>query len=176
MIKIDLLPFNAWPERALADPRRANQAQFMDGLLEILTYEAQIQGLNLFQSYARAGGLQKITQPVRARFVQAIKQSEKDGQIVIERENDTEIDGPDDPRGWIIRLPDQEQVKMRDLGSRGFSEIPLGELAALVLEIRCQDEFMGREDIARTILDHYGLQKLTALVQRRLDRVFSDYF
>ena len=75
-----------------------------------------------------------------------------------------------------LRIADQPRVRMRTLGPRGFSEIPLSELAALVLELRCTDEFMGREEIARNILSLYGLQKLTALVQRRLDRVLAEYF
>ena len=52
----------------------------------------------------------------------------------------------------------------------------MSELAALVLEIRSADEFAGREDIYRGVLEHYGLQKLTALVRRRLDAVLKEYF
>ena len=44
------------------------------------------------------------------------------------------------------------------------------------IEIRTQDEFMDREDIYRAVLDHFGLQKLTALVRRRLDKVLEVYF
>lgn len=176
MITVDLIPFSEWTPRPVADPRRASQAQFMDGLCEILAAQGPMQGLHLFQTYAKAGGLLKITAPVRSQFQRAVIIAEKAGELLIERENDTEVDGPDDPRGWVIRLPGQDRVQLRTLGSRGFSEIPLGELAAFVLEIRCQDEFLGREDIARLILDHYGLQKLTSLVQRRMARIFEDYF
>jgi len=94
----------------------------------------------------------------------------------MEREEDSEVEGPDDSVGWIVRLPDQPRVIVRDLGNRSFADIPMSELAALVLEIRTQDEFMGREDIYRAVLDHYGLQKLTALVRRRLDKVLQVYF
>jgi len=73
-------------------------------------------------------------------------------------------------------LPDQPEVRVRDLGPRGFADIPMGELAALVLEIRAQDEFIGRDEIYRAVLDHYGLQKLTALVRRRLTKVLEVYF
>jgi len=176
MVKIKLSPYELWSTRPVADPRRANQIQFMDGMSEILLSQGPMQGLHLFQTYAKAGGLMKITQSVKSRFMQAIKQAQKDGQVTIETENDTEADGPDDPRNWIVRLNDQPRVIIRDLGDRSFSEIPLSELAALVLEIRCEDDLMGREGIARTVLDHYGLQKLTALVSRRLDRVLETYF
>ena len=176
MIKVDLIPFSDWTARPVADPRRASQAQFMDGLTEILGAQGPMQGLHLFQTYAKAGGLLKITAPVRAKFERAVLLAEKSGALILERENDTEIDGPEDPRGWVIRLPDQDRVWLRTLGPRGFGEIPLSELAAFVLEIRCQDEFLGREETARLILDHYGLQKLTSLVQRRIARVFEDSF
>lgn len=176
MIKIDLLPYDIWTPRRVADPRGASQVQFMDGLVEILEVQAPMQGLFLFQTYAKAGGLMKITQPVRSRFMRAVKEAEKAGTLIIEIQNDTEADGPDDPVGWIIRLADQKPVRMRELGDRSFAEVPLSELAALVLEIRCADDLMGREGIARSVLDHYGLQKLTALVSRRLDRVFEIYF
>lgn len=176
MIAIDLTPFTEWTPRAVADPRRASQAQFMDGLSEILAAQGPMQGLHLFQTYAKAGGLMKIAASVKSRFKHAVLTAEKSGALLIERENDTEADDPDDPRCWILRLPDQERVILRTLGPRGFSEIPLTELAAFVLEIRCRDEFLGREETARLILDHYGLQKLTGLVQRRIARVFEDFF
>lgn len=176
MIKVDLVPFTEWTPRAVADPRRASQAQFMDGLGEILAAQGPMQGLHLFQTYAKAGGLMKIAASVKSRFKHVILMAEKSGDLLIERENDTESDGPEDSRSWVVRLPDQDRVVLRALGPRSFSEIPLSELAAFVLEIRCQDEFLGREETARLILDHYGLQKLTSLVQRRIARVFEDFF
>ena len=176
MVTIDLNPFNEWQERPVADPRRANDLQFMDGMGEILEAQGPMQGLHLFQTYAKAGGLLKITASVRSRFERAILKAEEDGTVKIDRENDTEVKDDTDSRCWIIRNADQDRVKMRTLGPRSFSEVPLSELAALILELRCADEFMGREDIARTVLSHYNLQKLTALVQRRLDRVLQEYF
>lgn len=176
MVEIHLNKFENWTTRPVADPRRASPTQFMDGMSEILEAQAPMQALELFQTYAKAGGLMKITAPVRSRFERVILQAEKAGDVEIERENDSEVDDDTDPRCWIVRLKGQDRVKMRTLGPRSFAEIPLSELAAFVLELRCADEFMGKEDIARAILSHYGLQKLTALVQRRLDRVFAEYF
>ena len=176
MSDITLMEFEQWVARPVADPRRASQAQFMDGMTEILQAQAPIQALDLFQTYAKAGGLMKITAPVRSRFERSIKDAERAGTIVIEIENDSEVYDASDPRCWIVRLEGQDRVVMRTLGPRSFAEVPLSELAALVLELRCTDEFMGKKEIARNILSLYGLQKLTALVQRRLDRVFAEYF
>ena len=173
---IDHTPYNLWPTRKTADPRAATQAQFMHGLTEILTYQAPMQGLALFQTYAKASGLMKIAAPVRRKFERAVLIAEKAGELIIEREPGTEAKGADDSVGWIIRQPDQPPVNLRDLGPRGFAAIPMSELAALVLEIRSADEFAGREDIYRSVLDHYGLQKLTALARRRLDTVLKEYF
>ncbi len=175
-VQIDLKPYENWQVRPVADPRRASPAQFMDGMHEILAAQGPMQALHLFQTYAKAGGLLKITAPVRSRFERVITEAAEAGSVIIEKENDSEVKDVSDPRAWIVRLKDQDRVKLRSLGSRGFSEIPMSELAAFVLELRCADEFLGREEIARIILSHYGLQKLTALVQRRLDRVMSEYF
>jgi len=176
MTNIAYSPYTLWPTRKTADPRAATQLQFVHGLTEILESQAPMQGLSLFQTYAKASGLMKIAAPIRRRFERAVLEAEKAGQIIVEREPDPEADGPDDSVGWILRLPDQAPVSLRDLGPRGFAEIPMSELAALVLEIRSADEFAGREDIYRAVLDHYGLQKLTALVRRRLDAVLKEYF
>lgn len=165
-----------WPTRPVADPRRANQTQFMHGMTEILSFEQPMQALHLFQTYAKSGGLLKIAAPVKSKMTRALFQGVKDGHIAMERESDSEVEGADDPVGWVVRLPDTPLVVVRDLGDRSFAEIPSSELAALILDIRSQDELLGREGIYRAVLDHYGLQKLTALVRRRLDHVLSAYF
>lgn len=176
MSKITYSLFTPWPERSTADPRRATQAQYMHGMMEILKYEGPMQALSLFQTYGKASGLLKITAPMRRRFEHALKKGIDAGQVMIEREADSELKGEDDSVGWIMRLPDQDPVMVRDLGNRSFAEIPMSELAALVLEIRSHDELIGRDGIFRAVLDHYGLQKLTALVRRRLDKVLEVYF
>lgn len=175
-MSVNLAPFQIWEPRKLADPRGASAAQFMHGLCDILAVQGPMQGLHLFQTYAKAGGLIKITTSVRGRFERVVKEAAKSGDLLIEIEDDSEVDGETDSRAWIIRLPSQPQVMLRTLGPRSFAEIPMGELAALVLELRCQDEFMGREEISRAVLSHYGLQKLTSLVERRLAQVFKIYF
>lgn len=176
MTQITYTPFTAWPERPTADPRRASQAQYMDGMVEILNSEGPMQALPLFQTYAKASGLLKIAAPVRRQFERALLQGVKDGHIAMERENDPEKKTEDDSVAWICRLPDSPRVIVRDLGHRGFADIPMSELAAVVLEIRTADELMGREEIYRAVLAHYGLLKVTALVKRRLDQVLKDYF
>ena len=176
MTQLPHTPFTPWKERATADVRRASQAQYMHGMTEILAAEGPMQALSLFQIYGKASGVMKLAGPVRKLCERALLAGEKAGDVVIEREDDSEVEGPEDSVCWIVRLPDTPRVIVRDLGNRGFADIPLSELAALVLEIRTQDEFMGREDIYRAVLDHYGLQKLTVLVHRRLDKVLEVYF
>ncbi|WP_371397141.1 hypothetical protein [Fretibacter rubidus] len=175
-LNITHTPLTPWPVRPVADPRRAKQPQFMDGMCEILKYEGPMQALHLFQSYAKAGGLMKVTAGTRSLFVRALKQGVKDGLIALDRETDSEVSDDDDPVGWVLRLPDTPLVIVRTLGDRSFAEIPTSELAALILDIRAQDDMLGREDIYRAVLEHYGLQKLTALVRRRLDHVLAAYF
>lgn len=168
--------FTPWQERRTADVRRASQAQYMHGWTEILAAQGPMQALSLFQIYGKASGVMKLSASVRRLCERALLQAVKSGEILLEREDDSEAENQDDSVCWIVRLPDQPRTRLRDLGPRGFAEIPMGELAALVLEIRTQDEFLGREDIYRAVLSHYGLQKLTALVRRRLDKVLEVHF
>lgn len=98
---VALSPYISWQTRPVADPRRASQAQFMDGMTEILAAQAPMQALHLFQTYAKAGGLMKITAPVRSRFERAIELAAKSGKVVIEKENDSEVEDDTDPRAWI---------------------------------------------------------------------------
>ena len=176
MTQLSHTPFTSWTERPTADVRRASQAQYMHGMTEILAAEGPMQALALFQTYGKASGVMKLASPVRKLCERALFIGVKAGEIVLEKEEDSEISGPDDSVGWIVRLPGSPRVIVRNLGSRGFADIPMSELAALVLEFRTQDEFMGREDIYRAVLEHYELQKLTALVRRRLDQVLKVYF
>ena len=176
MTQLTHTPFTPWTTRPTADVRRASQAQYMHGMSEILAAEGPMQALSLFQIYGKASGVLKLAAPVRKLCERALLQGVKSGEILLEREEDSESGGLEDSVGWIVRLPDTPRVILRDLGPRGFAEIPMSELAALILEIRTQDEFMGREEIYRAVLDHYGLQKLTALVRRRLDKVLAVYF
>jgi len=157
-------------------PAPRKPSSFEHGLTEILSYEAPAQALALFQTYAKASGLMKISAPVRKQFERALLAAEKSGAVIIEREADPEAKDETDSVCWITRLPDQPRVIVRGLGERGFADIPMGELAAVVLDIRTADELLGREEIYRAALAHYGLLKVTALVKRRLDKVLADYF
>lgn len=168
--------FTAWEERSLADVRRATPAQLKHGFEAILSAQAPMQALSLFQTYAKASGVQKIVASVRKRLERELLLMEKSGAFVIEREmDDPEANDEGDSVCWIVRLPDQPRTRLRTLGDRGFAEIPLSELAELALEIKTEDEMMGREDITRNILSVYGLQKKTALVDRRMAAVFARF-
>ncbi len=172
----ELKPFTDWPSRPLADVRRATAAQLLHGFTDILTHEAPMQALSLFQTYAKASGVMKIAAPIRKSLERELRAMEKSGTVLIEREeDDPETDDIDDSRCWIVRLPDQPRVIMRELGDRSFDDIPLSELAELALEIRTEDDMLGREDITRIILSLYGLQKKTALVDRRMAAVFARF-
>lgn len=175
-IQINHVKFTPWPVRKTADPRNASDAQFLHGLTEIVASEGPMQALPLFQTYAKASGLMKIAAPVRKRFERALLAGEKSGAVLISRENDPEAKDLDDSVCWIVRVPDMPEVIVRDLGNRGFADIPMRELAAVVLDVRASDELMGRDEIYRAVLAHYGLQKVTALVKRRLDTVLKDWF
>ncbi|WP_017931588.1 hypothetical protein [Robiginitomaculum antarcticum] len=165
--------FTPWPERSTADPRRATQAQFMHGMCEILASEGPLQALPLFQAYAKAAGLLKIASTPRKLFERALLAGEKNGEVIIEREDDPETNGLEDSVCWVTRLPTQQRVIVRDLGTRGFADIPMSELEVVIGQIKAANKKIQRDDIYRAVLDHYGLLKVTALVKRRLNKVLE---
>ncbi|MBY8854037.1 hypothetical protein K7G98_39740, partial [Saccharothrix sp. MB29] len=69
------------------------------------------------------------------------------------------------------RLPDQPEVRMRQLGPRSFEEVPPGELAALLDHVAERDGNTGGEALQRAVLEMLGLKRLTDNVKNRFAAV-----
>jgi len=163
--------YTVWNDRKLVDPRGATHAQFADGMSAIISDEGPVMALKIFQTFCKAAEVNRVGPAIRPKFERALHKMIDDGVVIAENElND------DDIRTWIIRMPDQPTTRVRTLGDRGFGEIPLAELAEVLLEIRAEHELIGREELYRAVLAKYELIRMTNLVERRLDKALSDYF
>jgi hypothetical protein len=136
----------------------------------IVEAEGPVMASRVFSIFSRAGGLSRIYEETRRRFVSSLEAALKQGILVAERE------ASDDPATWIVRLPGQKRVRARTLGSRTLHEVPAGELAELMLEIRVRNELISREELFRQVLEAYGLIRLTEATTRRLDYVLATWF
>lgn len=69
------------------------------------------------------------------------------------------------------RTPDQPAVLVRELGPRGFDQIPPAELAAVMAEV-ARD--LGRDDwtaVFRATIARYGITQVGSTIRRRLTAI-----
>ncbi len=168
---INMEEYQNWVVRPTADANNASIDQIIDGLKEIAMAEGPILTLRAYQSYCHGSGLKRVGPSARVKLDRALKTAIERDDLRIE----TEHKDPD-LKLTIMRLPDQPIVRPRTLGDRAFNEIPPSELAELILNIRAQNDLMGKEELYRAVLAQYGLIRITSLVQSTLDHVLETYF
>lgn len=159
-----------WTPVRLADPRAAKAEQLIHGMTQILAVEGPAMASRVFQIYARAGGLGRIYDETRRSFLRALRSALDKGIFVAEQE------ASEDPATWVIRLPSQNRVRIRTLGSRTLHEVPAAELAEFMLDIRVENDLISRQELFRKVLDEYGLTRLTEATTNRLDFVLKTWF
>lgn len=159
-----------WTPTRLADPRSAKVEQFIHGMEQIIATEGPVMASRVFQTFSKAGGLNRIYGETRKSFLHALRTALDNGAFVAEQE------ASEDPTTWILRLPSQMHVRIRTLGSRTLHEVPGAELAEFMLEFRVENELISWEELFRKVLDEYGLSRLTEATSNRLDFVLSTWF
>ena len=176
MLQIERLrteTYQDWPLQRLVDVRSGTQAQYEMGFTKIIEAEGPMVCYRAYQLFAKASEVGKITAPTKARLDRALQVMIDKGELIAEVETD---EGDEDLSKQIIRLKDQPIVRLRSRGSRSIDEIPPSELAEVILHFSSQDEWLGKEDVFRLVLEHYELQKLTALGRRCLENAMQRYF
>lgn len=159
-----------WTPTRLVDPRSAKVEQLIHGMEQIIAAEGPVMASRVFQIFARAGGLGRILSETRKSFLRALRTALDNGVFLAEQEDS------EDPATWILRLPSQERVRIRTLGSRTLHEVPGAEVAEFMLEFRVENELISREELFRKVLDEYGLRRLTEASANRLDFVLRTWF
>jgi len=159
-----------WTLERLVDPRAATVEQIIHGMEQIVAAEGPVMVSRVFRIFSRAGGLNRIYDETRRSFLHALRDALAKGILVAEKE------ASEDPATWVLRLPSQERVRLRTLGSRTLHEVPATELAEVMLEIRVENELISREELFRAVLGEYGLTRLTEATANRLYFVLETWF
>ena len=133
-----------WTPVRLADPRVATADQLIHGMALIVATEGPILAARVFHLLVRAGGLGRIYQPTRKRLLQALQTALLRRVFLSEKEIE------DDPSSWVLRLPSQQAVRLRSLGSRTLHEVPAAELAEVMLEFRVESDLVHCEARSRS--------------------------
>ena len=91
-----------------------------------------------------------LAQIRRIRIVRA--KLERDGRVVVEQ-----AAGERGYRNAVLRTPETDRIRMRDIGPRSFDAgVPDGELAALVGAVKTSKVDANSEEIYREVLDIFG--------------------
>ena len=140
-----------WIPARLVDPRAANAEQLIHGMEHIIASEGPVIASRVFQIFSKAGGLSRIYVETKKSFHRALQTALDKGIFVAEQESSKDL------ATWIVRLPSQNRVRVRTLGSRTLHEVPAAELAEFMLEFRVENELVSREELFRQVLAEYGL-------------------
>lgn len=141
---VALDPYEAWQPEPVGDPRATPRPRIMAALEAIVAVEGPVLVTRAYALYNRASGGKKLTTTARAPLSSAAHWLAQERRALL----------TDD----VLRMPDQPPVRVRELGPRTLEEVPLDEITELMR--RLQGGGRGR-DIRRSVLDAYGLTRLT---------------
>jgi len=158
---IALAPYAAWEAQPVPDPRTAGRHITDPVLLTIIETEGPILAGRAFRLYLRASGGKALTTVAKAPLSGSAYRLRQQGQIVFSPAD--ENPGQEDD---VLRVTGAPPVRVRELGPRPLDEVPLSEIAALMDKLRANGT--GEADLARAVLDTYGLVRMTAKAETYL--------
>ena len=76
----------------------------------------------------------------------------------------------------IVRIKNSAPVKLRELGSRIFDEVPPSELQVVSHIIKRKNEELSDEEHLRAVLNFYSLKRLTPTVKLTFKKANQNRF
>lgn len=153
---VALVPYTAWEEHAVPDPRTAGREAIGPVLLELVHAEGPVLAERAYRLYVRASGGKALTSIARAPLSGAAFRLRQAGAI--------EFEGEDEQ--LTLRPAGTPPVRVRELGPRALDEVPQAELGELMRRLSAAGTAPG--DLPRAVLDTYGLVRMTAKAEQLL--------
>jgi hypothetical protein len=155
--RIALEPYRAWEGAGPGDPRETPRPRLMDALEAVIAVEGPMLATRAYAVVNRAGGGRKLTNVARAPLSSALQWLARDRRVELTAAD--EVAGQGDE---VVRAPDAPPVRVRELGPRDLTEVPLTEIAELMRRLRAGHTATRPNELKRAVLDTYGLRRLTA--------------
>ena len=155
---LDIIKYTSWEPEPLADPRYTSSENIIKNFVKIVTAEGPLFVRRLFQLYLKAAGIGRLGNRLRNILMRALQKAIKSNIFVENNEL-----GVEDKLKRVVRLHNTPKVSLRTRGNRTLEEIPILEIAALI-DIFIKQGTVNmekKEDLFRTVLDHYGFQRMT---------------
>ena len=154
--RVELDAYDAWEPHPTGDPRATPRPRIMEALLEIVAAEGPMVANRAYTLYNRASGGKKLTTIARAPLSSAVHWLAQERKVAFD--------------GEVVRLPDQPEVRVRELGDRVLEEVPLTEVAELMRRLGLDDPAAAK----RAVLSAYGLVRLTQRAEEYLDAAWNQ--
>ncbi|HZD02459.1 MAG TPA: AAA domain-containing protein [Actinomycetes bacterium] len=159
-----LEPYVSWQPTRQPDPRTASQAALIDALTGIVAVEGPVVARRAYRLLLRAAGGQRLGKLTRAPLNRAAAAAVRRGLLADENPSgrQTQIDR-------VLRLPGTPKVRVRARGDRSLDEVPMSEVAALMVRLRAVDPRVTPDEMKRAVLDAYGPVRMTSGVSLYLE-------
>ena len=154
--------------RQIMETSEKTTEQIIDGLIQIIAMEGPLLSTRAFNLYSKKGGMAKLTNLAKLRFTKALMQARSDGKLLMEQ------DPSHKGQVALLWLPSMERVITRELGNRGFDDIPASELGEVMFELFAETE-ADKPELYQKMTELYGLKQLPKKAMARLDMVFDEY-
>ncbi len=158
-------PYVSWDETGLPHPSATHFFGTLPGLRQIIETEGPLTTERAYKLYVRGAGSVRVTKQTKQKLDAGVKQLEKQGKIRIDELSDSELS---DQAQRIFRLPDSQAVVVRTIGDRDLYEVPLNEVANLMLHRLDRHPNTTHDQLMRHVLDTYGWKRLTEKARKYL--------
>jgi hypothetical protein len=139
----------------------ADKVQFYEGICLIIEAEGPMLAKKVYDIYLRRCGIKKLESQLKKIMNSAMQYAINNNQIETEDER-----GKGGIIYSIVRIKDSAPIKLKNLGSRLFDEIPPSELQTVSILLKKENMELGGEENLRDVLNDYGLKRLTPSVKK----------
>ncbi|MBW0116300.1 AAA family ATPase [Pseudonocardia sp. KRD-169] len=144
----------------------ARSQDLVDGLVQIVAAEGPIVGHRLHSVYVRSSAGQRVGSQIARLLNRAVSTAVRQGRLI-----------QYDPLGEVgikprtFRLPEQEAVRVRELGPREFDHVPPSELAAVMARVADRLGWDDLDTVHRYTALTYGVRRRGPSIRQRLNAV-----
>jgi hypothetical protein len=148
----------------MPDPRETDADTIAEGLLEIIRVEGPMLAKRAYDIYLRCCGIKRMGKDLRSLMNRALQCAVNRNAVI--KEDEWNSGGS---LNSIIRLPEQDAVRLRTSGGRIIDEIPPSEIRATSDRILAESSLIREsEEHLREILSFYGLKRLTEHTREKI--------
>lgn len=144
----------------------ATRREVIDGLCSVVAAEGPVLGHRLHIAYVKASGRTRVGKSMAAALNQAISQAVRTGELIA----DNPLKAPG-VKPLTYRLPDQDEIRPRELGPRSLDDVPPAELAVQMSGAADVVGWDSEEMLFRQVLTQLGLRRLTTNAETKLRSV-----